>query len=194
MKHSLVHKAEAYAKEVLKGFPRDFHYHDIEHTTNVAQATLRIGRKSNVSRTDLENLQIAAWFHDLGYQEGVADHEEESVRIMKAKLREWDVDESRISEVERLILATKMPHKPTDILTGIMCDADLFHLCQPDFYKSSEKLRKEINCTCCKSIQPAEWVRMNLEFLKNHRYFTEYGRKVLGPLKNKTMLRISRHL
>jgi len=190
----LVQKAKEYATKVLQGFPEDFHYHDLEHTTNVAGAAHRIGKESGVSPADLENLEIAAWFHDLGYQEGVLNHEEESVRIMKAKLREWTSDESRILEIERLILATKMPHTPTDILTRIMCDADLYHLCQPDFHRSSEKLRKEINQTCCKNIQPSEWIRMNFEFLKKHTYFTEYGRKVLAPLKNKTLSRIMRRV
>lgn len=196
-KGTILKKSEAFAREILEDYPDDFHYHDLEHTRNVVQAALRIGEESDVSETELENLQIAAWFHDLGYREGSENHEEESIRLMAAKLGDWGADKARIDEISRLIMATKMPHSPTDLLTQIMCDADLYHLGQPDFQKSSEKLRKEINSTCCKNIQPAEWIRMNLEFLKNHRYFTDYGRRVLGPLKNKTVSRIlqrsSRH-
>ena len=194
MEKELLHKAEKYARSALKRMPEDFHYHDLGHTLTVVEAAYRIGTQSGIEGEDLENLQIAAWFHDLGYQEGIEKHEEESVRIMQDQLRRWGAEDVRIREVKRLILATKMPHQPTDILTKIMCDADLSHLGQPDYQAHSEKLRKEINRTCCKNIQPSEWIRINLEFLKSHRYFTEYGRKVLDPLKKKTLRRISQKL
>ncbi len=194
MSSELLVKSEAYAREVLIEFPEDFHYHDLDHTTNVVEAAVRIADASGIKGDQLENLQIAAWFHDLGYQAGMENHEEESVRIMRQKLTEWSASSVKIEEIERLILATRMPHNPTDELSRIICDADLYHLCQPDFQTYSERLRKEINCTCSKNIQPVEWIRMNMEFIRNHRYFTEYGKKVLRPLKNKTLSRISRML
>lgn len=191
MRSNLLAKSETYAREVLENFSEDFHYHDLHHTLNVVQATARIAGKSKIKGDELENLLVAAWFHDLGYQAGMENHEEESVRIMRQKLEEWSIPGEKTREIERLILATRMPHQPTDVLTQIICDADLYHLCQSDFPKYSERLRKEINCICSKNIDPTEWIKMNLEFMKNHRYFTEYGKKVLRPLKSKIMSRIA---
>ncbi len=194
MHKSLSEKAENFARKVLSDYSEDFQYHDLNHTINVVSAAKRIASESGVHGEDLENLVVAAWFHDLGYQEDGKNHEEESVRILHEKLKEWKISEARAREIERLIYATRMPHKPNDLLTRIICDADLSHLGQPDFQRQSEKLRKEINCVFCKDIQPAEWIRMNLEFLRKHNYFTEYGKRVLGPLKNKTLTRISRRV
>jgi predicted metal-dependent HD superfamily phosphohydrolase len=194
LKTDLIRKSESFARKTLSRFPEDFHYHDLRHTSNVVDAAYRIASKSEVPDDALENIIVAAWFHDLGYKKGMENHEVESVRIMKNTLSRWKVSKAKIEEIERLILATKMPHNPTDLYTRIMCDADLFHLCQPDFHAHSENLRKEINCICSKNIQPAEWIRMNLEFLKAHNYFTEYGKRVLGPLKRKTLSQIRHRL
>jgi predicted metal-dependent HD superfamily phosphohydrolase len=194
VKSDLLDKSEAFARKALSGFPEDFHYHDLHHTLDVVEAAEQIALKSQVSPDDIENILVAAWFHDLGYRKGMENHERESVKIMKAQLKKWEVAPAKIKEIERLIEATRMPHNPTDLLSRIMCDADLFHLCQPDFQKRSEDLRKELNCICSKNIQPSEWIRMNLEFLKAHNYFTDYGKKVLGPLKRKTLTQIKHRL
>lgn len=190
----LIDKSRDFAINKLKSISDSFHYHNLSHTVEVVEAAWKIGLRSDLSRDTLENIVVAAWFHDLGYACGRVEHESASVAILTDKLEEWKIAPEKIKEIGRLIMATKMPQAPEDLPAKVLCDADLFHLCQPDFVKKSESLRREINQTCQKNIGPRDWIRMNVEFLKGHCYFTEYGKKVLSPLKDKVISQVHRKI
>ena len=44
-------------------------YHNLNHVQNVVKQVKEIGKESGISKKELEDLVIAAWFHDLGYLE-----------------------------------------------------------------------------------------------------------------------------
>ncbi len=179
----LINRSRKFAEDFLGALENDFAYHNLEHTIQVVNAVEEISKKSRLSPVDFENVIVAAWFHDTGYQFSIEDHESESARIMREQLTSWEIPEERIRQIEKIILSTQMPQNPRNLPEKILCDADLYHLSEPEFLKKSENLRKEINHTCNKTINRREWTRMTFEFIDNHCYFTEYGKKVLAPKK-----------
>ncbi|MCA6074406.1 HD domain-containing protein [Fulvivirga sedimenti] len=190
----LIHRSKKFAEEFLGSLNDEFSYHNLDHTIQVVNAVEEISRKSQLNPLEFENVIIAAWFHDTGYQVDVNRHEIESARIMREQLNSWDVSEERIRQIEQIILSTQMPQAPKTLPAKILCDADLYHLADPEFLKKSESLRKEINLTCNKKINQKEWTRMTCEFIDSHCYFTEYGRKVLAPRKEIILSRIKNKL
>lgn len=189
-KTDLVVKSRTYAEKVLKNLPPEYAYHDLKHTKDVVAAALEIGTASLLSDEHLENLLIAAWFHDVGYTCDFENHEEESTKIMRQKMTEWKASSEKIEHVAKVISATEMPQGPVDEVSKVMCDADLYHLSTDQFVAQSEKLRQELLNVCKKSIPLKTWISDSISFLKRHQYFTTYGKTVLEPRKKRNIERL----
>ncbi|MDX1627593.1 MAG: DUF5706 domain-containing protein [Fulvivirga sp.] len=183
----LVKKSREYAEEVIGSLPENYYYHNLEHTQEVVKAAIEIGQESNLSNEDLENVLIASWFHDTGYSCGTESHENESIRLMKEKLTAWNASPEKIYAISKIIESTKMPQSPRDLMSEVMCDADMYHLACSDFMEKSENLRKELIELCGKNIPPEEWKQVTYNFIKDHNYFTNYGQTILAPIKAKNL-------
>ncbi len=130
------------------------------------------------------HLSQAAWFHDTGYSSGVAKyHETESQRIATEFLQDHNVSEDVIAKVNNCIIATRMPQSPTNTIEQMLCDADLFHLSSSDFLKRINYCVKKLTGFENDKINKKDWRKINIEFLKRHRYFTDYARKNLDPIE-----------
>lgn len=174
---NILEEAESYARMVLwRDMSEKMTYHTINHTIDVVESALEIGRKQNLSEEDLEVLQLAAWFHDLGYSQGVENHELTGAEMAKDFLSKKHYPELQIKKVYGCIMATQMPQKPQSYLEQIMCDADLMHLADEDYFRKADLLHKEIEHTKCCKISEKEWLQMNQEFLNKHCFFTDYAK------------------
>jgi hypothetical protein len=76
-----------------------------------------------------------------------------------------------------------MPQSPGSLIEQIICDADLSHLGTGDFQKENKMLRKELVTVYGKDLSKKEWRKENIRFLQAHRYFTDYSRERLDPVK-----------
>ena len=189
MKNStLVDNARSYAERRLKELPKEYTFHNLEHTTEVASAAETIAMVSQLTEDQMETLLVSAWLHDLGYTRGCVGHEKASADIAANLLREWGASEKKISDVQRTILSTQMPQHPQDLVAKILCDADLYHLATEKIEECGSNLRSEFAATGLKKFESEQqWMAFNLDFLKNHEYFTDYGKSVLQPLKKRNM-------
>ncbi len=176
---------EFYTHKVDPGFV----FHNLDHTEDVAQACSQIADHFQLEDAERFILILAAWFHDTGYSLGSASgHEEESIRIASGFLRDHHVDEEVIQKVGSCIQATRMPQSPVNQVEKILCDADLFHLATEDFKARNQLLKQEQETLLGHKIDKKEWRKNNIEFLSNHKYFTEYGKEVLEPKKYENLL------
>lgn len=176
MQTELLIKVQEYAEGILKKLPTELIYHNLGHTQHVVKVSEEIGKASDLSDKALETILIAAWLHDIGYQEGCIKHEDRSKLMAKTFLEGLEVPEKRINKVLGCIEATKMPQNPKNEKEMILCDADLSHLASPDFMNYSEALRVEF-CTILQSIGEKKWWESTVELIQNHHYFTEYARE-----------------
>ena len=76
-----------------------------------------------------------------------------------------------------------MPQSPGSLIEQILCDADLFHLGTDEFNAKNEQLRQELTEFSKEEVSKKKWRKMNIAFLENHKYFTDYGRRKLQPVK-----------
>jgi predicted metal-dependent HD superfamily phosphohydrolase len=176
------HVSDIFSNKVSK----DFIFHSYQHTSEVVLHSELIAGTFNISDDDRLALILAAWFHDTGYSSGMAKyHETESQRIATEFLQDHHVSEEIIAKVNNCIIATRMPQSPTNTIEQILCDADLFHLGSSEFYDKNKLLREEINRLKNDKISKKDWRKINIEFLKRHRYFTDYAHENLDPVKKK---------
>lgn len=178
------HGAKNYIINKLeKELPDNLYYHGAEHTIDVLQAVEMYADLENVAGDDLILLQTAALFHDSGFLTSYCDSEAASIRIVNNVLPDFNYSPSQIDNIGRMILSTKIPQEPQNILEQILCDADLDYLGRDDFYMTGIKLLCEWNengiATSLK-----QWYEVEINFLKKHRYFTQSAIKLrLGKKK-----------
>ena len=171
------------------GLPDSLYYHNVKHTIDVVTEVELIGRSEGVSDEEMLILKTAALFHDSGHLINYDTHEEESTKLAKKILPEYQYSAEQIERICRLILATQMPPEPKNLLEEIMCDADLDYLGRADFVPVSINLYKEYHER--KKIDSIlEWNQMQLEFIKSHHYFTKTAQKLREVNKKKQLQNI----
>ncbi|QNM84642.1 HD domain-containing protein [Polaribacter pectinis] len=166
-------------------------YHNLAHTQRVVEKINELIENLEIDKSDSENLQIAAWFHDTGFVKGTENHEAESVKIATAFLESNKVTKKRIEAISNLILATKMGFEPTNDLEKIIIDADCAHLASKNFFDYTSLLRKEWELLGVKTQTNAEWIAGNIKFFtQHHRYYTEYALKNWTKSKGKNLAKL----
>jgi predicted metal-dependent HD superfamily phosphohydrolase len=162
-------------------------YHNLDHTEYIVHAATRIVTHYQLDSPDFFIVIAAAWFHDLGYFEEAADHENKGAEHAEAYLKTKGLNDDIISSVKSCILATAMPQKPANLLEQIVCDADLFHLGTDSFNERNKLLRKEFENIHHTKVKKEEWRLDTIKFLENHRYHTDYCRLLLNEKKQENL-------
>ena len=86
---NLIEQVENFVSKLLKDkLSNSYTYHNINHTREMVAAVLKLAEGMNVNTSDKEILLIAAWFHDTGYINGCANHENSSSAIVTQFLKE----------------------------------------------------------------------------------------------------------
>lgn len=166
-------------------------YHNLSHTIDVVAQATRIAQAEGITDTaDLDLLQTAACFHDSGFLHVYDEHEAEGCRIAADILPRFGYLPNQIDTVCRLIMATKIPQSPTDLLSQILCDADLDYLGRNDYGPISHTLFDEW-LAFNKMPDPAQWGSIQRGFLKQHRYFTATNQRLRSATKQHTLAEIS---
>lgn len=169
-------------------------YHNLAHTEEVVKATAEIGNHYQLSDKDFFILMVGAWFHDTGYFEAPQQHEQKSADLAIAFLKEKDVPAEVRDAVLQVIMATKMPQKPTNLLENILCDGDLFHLGSKDFTKKRKLMHKEVELMHQIKLGKNEWRKKDIAFLEGHHYHTEYAKLLLNDQKAKNIEKLKSKL
>lgn len=177
-------KTKNYVIDIFMEIADDkFMYHDLKHTLDVVEATGLIAEAEGLSKAEVHLLQIAAWFHDVGYLIDVKNHEETSVKLMREFFSSHNISSKDIDFVSRCIMATKYNTSPQDLYEQIIADADLHGLGVPDHFDRAEQFKKEVEALNGKYFDDLEWVNFEIEFLETHQYYTKSAQEMYGKLK-----------
>lgn len=181
-----VEGAIAYAIGRLRNeLPAYLTYHNLWHTKHdVMPAVERLARLEQVDEEGMMLLRVAAAFHDVGYVTRHNEHEITGARIAAQVLPEYGFSSKQIDAIMGMIVATRLPQMPRNPLEEIMVDADLDTLGRDDFSKRSEDLRQEL-IALGQSISNGQWQRQQLNFVKNHEFFTQAARELRRETKLK---------
>lgn len=163
-------------ERLLHEIPQSYTYHSLRHTLDVVEQSILIARGERLEERDIDILKIAALFHDIGYVRARRDHEVISVEIFRKYGQEYGLPDDIQDTVCGCILSTKIPQQPVTLLEKILCDADLDYLGREDFGEISEMLFGEM-LSCNEIPNREEWDQLQVRFLSQVNYHTEYSRK-----------------
>lgn len=169
--------------EALKGLDPYLTYHCIGHTLDVVREAERIAGEEGISdERSIFLLKIAALYHDTGFLRTYAGHEAASCAIFLEDAAGFGLTEGEKETIQGLIMATRVPQQPHSLLERIICDADLDYLGRSDFVTIGDTLRREfLHYGIVKD--DADWERLQLKFLENHKYHTSSSQRLREPVK-----------
>lgn len=173
-------------RRLAEELPTHLTYHGHHHTIDVLEATERIAKAEGVSNAEIDLVLVAAAYHDCGFLYGHKDHELKGCDIARETLPNYNFGPAEIERVCKMIMATKVPQQPQDELSRILCDADLDYLGRADFEPVSSSLFHELNeLNIVSDLQ--KWNRIQLGFLSEHFYHTDYGKTHRQPQKQQRL-------
>ncbi len=147
-------------------------YHNLWHTEqDVMPAVVRLGQQSGLTAEKLQLLEVAAAYHDTGFIHTRSGHELVSVEIMSQSLPQFGFSPTQIEQITQIILATRVPQSPHNLIEQIIADADLDVLGREDFFERSKALWLEQG-VYDGVVSWEAWQIMQLKFLHQHHYFT----------------------
>ncbi len=162
-------------------------YHSLPHTRDeVVPAAELLAEMEGVNGEDLLLLLTAGYFHDVGFIQQRAGHEDVGARIVAQVLPGFGYSVEQIAVIQAIIMATKLPQSPQNLVEEIMADADLDVLGRDDFYPRSLELRLELQSAGIIFSIP-EWYRSQLKFLNDHKFWTESACKLRDEQKNRNI-------
>jgi hypothetical protein len=154
-------------------------YHNLNHNITVTVFAYYIGKSEKLNKKEMEELLLAAIFHDFNHTEG---KEKDDVNIKKAKegIRKF-VEKEKIKidldAVNKILDATQFPYiideKELNKQQQIIRDSDMTQMFDPTrFQHSVLGLQKEMGITYDKHLEGQE------KFLKNLEFRTKLGKEL----------------
>jgi len=193
--NEMVQEAGNYVTKLLaEKLPDNIEFHTIDHAKYVAESSAFIGEKCGLTDDEINIVKLSAWFHDAGYIIKAEGHEEESAKIATGFLTSKGIDKSTITQVKTCIMATQTPQQPKDILSQVLCDADIMHLTEDNYFELIEKMRKEWGNLSGNKISKRKFHSTSEEFFKKHEYHTDFAKKKLQPKKDRILKLIQKEI
>lgn len=160
-----------------KELPDYLYYHNVKHTVDVVTEVELIGWAEGCTDEEILLLKTAALFHDAGHTIEYDNHEYHSTVLAREMLPFFNYDQEQIERICSIIMATKLPPNPKNLLEKIICDSDLDYLGRSDFIPVSNTLFEELKA-CNKMGSINDWNKIQVKFISGHQYFTKTARRL----------------
>ena len=193
--NTLIKKVSEFVSKLFKdNLPKNYIYHNYSHTVEIVEACKEIGKGNKLNETELEIVLLAAWFHDTGYTDKYDGHEEVSKAIAKNFLMENDYPQEKIEQVIGCIHATELTQIPQYKLEEVICDAEMIKLGTKSYFEKSERLRSEWETARGKIYSEEDWLKFEIDFLSNRKYYTPFAKKNYDKKKSKNISKLKKQL
>ena len=167
-------------------------YHNKAHTQSVREVALLLAKHYQVTPLELEILELAALFHDLGYITVYTGHEAVSQDMASVFLKKYNYPASLIQQVQALIGATHIQQQPTNLLEEIIKDADLNNVGQGKYLRTIHNLRTELDTFLDQQFKDIAWYQANIKFLDSHSFFTEKAEELFRKKKKSNRKKVKK--
>ncbi|MCX6255674.1 MAG: HD domain-containing protein [Bacteroidia bacterium] len=172
-----------------KELPDYLYYHNVKHTVDVVTEVELIGWGEGCTDEEILLLKTAGLFHDAGHTIAYDNHEFYGTQLAKEMLPKYNYTPEHIERICSIIMSTKLPPRPTNLLENIICDSDLDYLGRSDFIPVSNTLYEELKAQN-KMGSLNDWNKIQVKFISGHQYFTETARSLREVNKQQQIERI----
>lgn len=174
-----------------RDLPNNLYYHGLHHTMDVLRSAEVIGKNEKISDEEMLLLKVAVLYHDAGFTKVYRHHEEVGCDMANADLPGFGFTAPEIEIICGMIMATKIPQNPHNKLEFIIADADLEYLGTDDFDRIARTLFEEIKIYLGIESE-RQWNIIQMNFLKNHQYHTNFCKKNRESVLQKNLKKIEK--
>ena len=180
---------EVILDKLEKELPDYLYYHNVKHTVDIVTEVELIGWGEGCSDEEILLLKTAGLFHDVGHTVAYDNHEYHGTVIAREMLPKYNYSPEQIETICSIIMSTKLPPRPTNLLENIICDSDLDYLGRSDFIPVSNTLYEELKAQN-KIGSLNDWNKLQVKFISGHQYFTQTARSLREVNKQQQIERI----
>ena len=173
---------------------KEYFFHSIRHTIEVVQAARELAKTYPLTKSEINEITVSLWFHDLGFSKGWKDHEERSQELAESFLEQEGVSKESIERIKRYIEVTKSHEAPKNIIEEIIKDADTSHIGAQGYLNKLGLLKSEWEGNNKENFTEKEWLKLNLEFLNKHSFYSSIAQTKYNDRKRKNILKLQKQL
>ena len=168
----IIKDALLYVNNLLSTLEK-YYYHNYEHTFDVTNRAIYLGKKEWLEEGNLELLALAWIFHDTWFLKQYDKNEIFWANTAENYLKTISYSNNKINEIKMLIMATYPLYlEPKSIMEKVIKDADMDILWKDNFFERSINLKKEIEIIKQIKIKNIDWYSSTLNLFVNHKFFT----------------------
>lgn len=182
------------ALDLLDKLPETLKYHNKDHTTDVIKETVLFAIGDDASPAVIEQQAIAAAWHDVGYVEGLKNHEETGVKLFQQSEAFQKLSKEQSDEIIANISDTKVKTdggSPSllmkESVMGYILDADVSNFGRDDFFKKMTQLTEELGIDWNNRETRKAFLKFTIYLLKNHQWKTESAKRMRQETKEKNV-------
>ncbi|MGB0886477.1 MAG: HD domain-containing protein [Vicingaceae bacterium] len=175
--------AKKYILERLeKDLSPNLYYHGVHHTIDVYESAIKIAELENLDEDEKMLVKTAALYHDTGFLFEYHNNEKLAIKLVNQVLPKFSYNKKQLQVINDIISSTQLKAKPNNLLQKIMNDADSDYLGRKDVGKIANTLYEELKLYGV-NYTAEEWVKVQLNFLEKHQYYTKIAIKLREPEK-----------
>ncbi len=169
---SLIEEARKHTSSLLEAC-KNYPYHNPRHTTWVFDRATYLALSEWVEGDDLEDLQLAALFHDTGFTEQYQKNEHIGAMIARKWLIDKWHDKNRIEKIEGIIMATVLYSTPKTHLQMIIQDADLDNIGTKEEFFYSQRMLDELRSVWWVDTSDCSYWQFVYTLLTKYKFHTD---------------------
>lgn len=189
------------ALAILDQLPENLSYHNKAHTLDVIKETILFALVDGVEKEILDQLVIAAAWHDVGYIEQYEHNEPVAVRLFENSSAYTSLPDDIRQEIVANILDTQLVIKDGEPFLiqsrsklGYLLDADVSNFGREDFWEKRLLIAQELGIDLNDLEIKKMFYSFALRLLKNQEWKTAPARMLRQTQKERNLVRVAEEL
>ncbi len=181
-------KAQAHVKDLfLQKLSPHFVFHNYSYTEKMVETCCEFAEQADLSKKEVQNLLVAAWFSQTGLTQSSGPAWEESREILSQFLAAEEMERGRQEHILDILEGAFEKAAPESVSQKILYDAYWSFLGDKKLDRYSRLLRMEKEKTEGISFSAHSWHQYILDLLLDTRFFTPWALDSLSVQKNKNV-------
>jgi adenylate cyclase len=156
---------------------KNLFFHNLDYARHLFEYSGLLAKAAGLDLEETLLIRTSALILNVGFIGGYDNHENRSAEYARNMLLEYNYSEKQINIISNLILSTKWPPDPHNILEMVLYDTKMEYIGRADYIRLYKLLFLEQN-QYIKSVDVLEFKRKQIEMIQKYSYFTESARRL----------------
>jgi adenylate cyclase len=156
---------------------KNLYFHNFEYAKRLYEHSSLLAKASELDLEETLLIRTSALLLNVGYTEGYVNQENRSAEYARNILPEYSYSEKQITVITNLILSTKWPPEPGNLLEMVLYDTKMDYVGRADYLRLYKLIFLEQN-QYMKSVDVNEFKRKQLDIIRQYEFFTESARRL----------------